>query len=135
MDIKDLLNQQKEGNASSEPKTKSPLLSLKNDLDFYKESIQEVSSDIIEAELTQYPIFIAHQHEVNVGELILDRSDLGRAWSIHATTLEELMEANLILPDKKNRFIQQFKDPKNFMCLLVMVPEGANFVFYPYAAN
>jgi predicted transcriptional regulator len=132
MDIQDLLNQSQEDQNGKPQAPQSPLVSLQRDLRFYKEAIQEVSQDIRDAELSQYPVFIAHQHEVKIGEMILDRVELGRSWSIHASTLEELMEHQLILPSKKEHFIKQYKDPSQFMCLLVMVPQGANFVYYPY---
>jgi hypothetical protein len=78
------------------------------------------------------PIFVAHQHEVKIGEPILDRHELNTGWSIHASTLEEFVEKGIIHPDKKERFIKHFKNAHDFMCLFVIVPEGANFVFYPY---
>src|SRR5690606_14663883 len=113
-------------------KEESPLTSLKVDLDLYKESIREVALDLITEEFTQYPIFIAHQHEVKVGEVILDSAELGTDWTIQASSLEEFLEVGIIKEDKKEAFIKKFKNPGDFMCLFVIVPEGANFVFYPY---
>ena len=34
--------------------------------------------------------------------------------------------------DRKDAFIKKYKRAQDFMCLFVVVPEGANFVFYPY---
>src|SRR5690606_24777917 len=113
-------------------KEESPLKSLKVDLDFYKESIREISSELLAEAYTQYPIFVAHQHEVKVGEIILDRLELGTEWTIQASSLEEFLEIGIIKEEKKDAFIKRFKSPENFMCLFVVVPEGANFVFYPY---
>ena len=81
---------------------------------------------------SSFPIFIAHQHEVSLGEPILDKDELNTNWTIHASTLEEFIERGIIHPDKKDRFIREFKNAHHFMCLFVIVPEGANFVFYPY---
>lgn len=114
------------------PKAESPLTSLKKDLDFYKDSIREVAVEIITEGLSAYPIFIAHQHEVAVGEMILDRTELATEWSIHASTLEEFVERGVIKESRKDHFVQKYKKPEDFMCLFVVVPEGANFVFYPY---
>jgi len=129
MDIKDLLNP--EGN-SDEQKKESPLKSLEADLKFYNESLKEVAVEIMVEGISAYPIFVAHQHEVILGEVILDKNDLNTDWSIHASTMEEFMEKGLILPDKKDRFLKQYKDAYQFMCVFVIVPEGANFVFFPY---
>jgi hypothetical protein len=82
--------------------------------------------------LSSYPIFIAHQHELKLGELILDRHDLNSDWSIHASTLEEFTDRGVIKPELKERFIGSYKNPNEYMCVFVVVPEGANFVYVPY---
>ena len=130
MEIKDLINQP-EGEGSSSEK-ESPLKSLEKDLKFYNESIKEIAAEIMLEGLSEYPIFVAHQHEVALGELILDKDELNTQWSIQASMLEEFVQKGIIHKDKKERFIKQYKDPNQFMCLFVIVPEGANFVFYPY---
>ena len=113
-------------------KKESPLLSLKTDLKLYAESIREVSVEIMVEGLSRYPIFIAHQHELRLGELILDRNELNTEWTIHASTLEEFTERGIIKKELQDRFIQSYKNPHDYMCIFVVVPEGANFVYYPY---
>ncbi len=113
-------------------KKDSPLLSLEKDLKFFNDSIKEVATEIMVEGLSNYPIFIAHQHEVNIGELILDRYDLNTQWSIHASTLEEFTEKGIIKEILRQRFIDSFKNPNDYMCVFVVVPEGANFVYFPY---
>ncbi|WP_257666957.1 hypothetical protein [Parapedobacter tibetensis] len=130
MELQDLLSAQADDDG--QPNKKSPLKSLKVDLDFYSESIREIAVEIMAEGLSAYPIFIAHQHKVEVGELILDKEELGTAWSVHASTLEEFVERGIIKEDRKARFIKHYKKPEDFMCVFVVVPEGANFVFYPY---
>ncbi len=130
MEIKDLLNQE-DGKEKSEEK-ESPLKSLEADLKIYNDSIKEVALEIMTEGISLYPIFAAHQHEVKLGELILDKDELATNWTINASTLEEFVERGIIHPEKKDKFIKQFKKPEDFMCLFVMVPEGANFIFYPY---
>jgi len=130
MDLQDLLKPKSDDDENK--KDDSPLTSLKVDLDFYKESIREVAFELLTEDYTQFPIFIAHQHEVKVGEIILDRVELGTEWTIQASSLEEFLEVGIIKEDKKDAFVKRFKKPEDFMCLFVIVPEGANFVFYPY---
>jgi hypothetical protein len=131
MEPEELLNENKN---SEDPKKESPLLSLERDLKFFNESIREVAIEIMVEGLSKYPIFIAHQHELSLGELILDRHDLHTEWSVHASTLEEFVEKGVIKEVLKERFIQSYKNPNDFMCVFVVVPEGANFVYYPYPA-
>jgi len=130
MELQDLLGAQADD--EGQPKKESPLKSLKSDLDFYAESIKEIAVEIMAEGLSAYPIFIAHQHNVNMGELILDKNELGAAWSIHASTLEEFVERGIIREDRKAHFVKQYKKPEDFMCIFAIVPEGANFVFYRY---
>jgi hypothetical protein len=131
MKIEDLLGP-REGNPEENKKKVSPLKSLQTDLDFYSDSIKEVAIEIDVEGISSYPIFVAHQHEMKIGELILDREELGTQWTIHASTLEEFIEKGLIKKEKKELFVKNYKNASEFMCLFVVVPEGANFVYYPY---
>ena len=128
MDPEELLNE----NSQEEEKKESPLVSLEKDLKLYSESMQEVSLEIMVEGLSRYPIFVAHQHDVKLGEPILDRHELNTEWSIHASTLEEFVEKNIIKKELQERFLKTYKNPHEFMCIFVIVPEGANFVYYPY---
>lgn len=130
MNLEDLLSGQTGGQADKS--APSPLESLKVDLDFYSESIKEVASDVVGEGYSDYPIFIAHQHEVSMGEVILDRNELNTSWTINVSTLEDFVEKGIVKEDRKDYFIAKFKPADKFMCLFVIVPEGANFVFYPY---
>lgn len=130
MDIEELLPQQPEENKPEQKK--SPLLSLEKDLELYSESIREIAVEIIVEGLSTSPIFIAHQHTVSIGELILDRKELNTEWTIQASTIEEFVKKGIISPDKKALFLKSYKKPEDFMCVFVIVPEGANFIYYPY---
>ena len=90
MDPEELLNE------NPNDKAQSPLLSLETDLKFFSDSIREIAIEIMVEGLSQYPIFIAHQHEVGIGEMILDKNDLNSEWSIQASTLEEFIERGVI---------------------------------------
>ncbi|MFP5080327.1 hypothetical protein [Pedobacter sp. JCM 36344] len=130
MDIEELLPQEPEQDKTET--TKSPLISLEKDLELYAESIREISGEIMMEGLSTNPIFLAHQHVVNIGEIILDRTELNTDWTIQASTVEEFVEKGIITPEKKALFLKNYKKPEEYMCLFVVTPEGANFVFYPY---
>ncbi|MDO3641604.1 hypothetical protein [Mucilaginibacter sp. L3T2-6] len=130
MEPEELLNEDRN---DGQPKGQSPLISLEKDLKFFNESIREVALEIIMEGFSEYPIFVAHQHQINLGELILDRHDLNTEWSIHASTMEEFIEKGVIKEILKERFINSYKNPNEYMCVFVVVPEGANFVYFPYA--
>lgn len=125
MEPEELLNQ------NEKPK-ESPLKSLETDLVLYADSLKEVADEIIAEELSKFPIFVAHQHEVSIGEVVIDKNEMATEWNLHASTIEEFLEVGIIKSDKEDFFKQNYKDPQKFMCIFAIVPEGANFVFYPY---
>lgn len=130
MDVEELMPQQPEG--SKETKRESPLLSLEKDLQLYAESIREVAVEIMLEGISSYPIFIAHQHTVSIGEVILSKEELNTNWTIQASTFEEFVEKGIIHSDKKAHFLKSYKKPEDFMCVFVIVAQGANFIYYPY---
>jgi hypothetical protein len=133
MDIEELLPQQPEEGKNE--KKVSPLVSLEKDLELYADSIKEIAIAIISEGLSHYPIFVAHQHTVSIGEMILNKDDLNTNWTVQASTAEEFVEKGIINPEKKDQFLKTYKKPEEFMCVFVIVPEGANFIYYPYPAK
>ena len=132
MDFSELLGGNGNTDGQEAAQKSSPLQSLKIDLDFYSESIKEISTEMVAEGYTLFPIFVATQHEVSLGETILDKNELNTNWSINASSLEEFIDRGVIQDSKKVVFEKNFKKSSDFMCLFVVVPEGANFVFYPY---
>jgi hypothetical protein len=130
MDIEELMPQQPD-EAGKEKKV-SPLLSLEKDLELYKESIHEIAIEIIAEGISKTPIFVAHQHTVSIGEIILNREELNTNWTIQASMFEEFVEKGIIKPAYKELFLKAYKKPEDYMCVFVIVPEGANFIYYPY---
>lgn len=105
---------------------------LREDLKFYSPMIKEVALDMVKEGFTKYPVFVAHQHQVKLGEPILLREDYARDFSIHASTLEELVEKKLVLQEREQEFISNFKNPKEQMCILLITAAGAHFIYVPY---
>jgi hypothetical protein len=116
----------------SEEMLKSYLNTLQLDLNFFKESIKEVSQDIINEGFSKYPVFIAHQAEVKLGEVILDKEELGSNFTVQASTLEELVEKKIILPKNVEKFKQAYKNPEEQCCIFLVTEHGAQFVFVPF---
>jgi len=108
------------------------LLELKRDLEFYKEAIQTVADEILNNDVSKYPVFIAHKTEVAMGRKILDAEELEAKWDISASLLEEFVAKGLILEDKLEDFKQAYKDPAQNMCVFVASENSGNFIFFPY---
>lgn len=114
------------------PALEKNLNSLKSDIEFYKQSIREVSEDILNEKVSEYPIFIAHKEEIPIGELILKNNELATTWSISASTYEEFTEKNIIENDKTAFFKANYKKPSEFICIFLIYETSANFVFIPF---
>ncbi len=111
------------------------LNALKGDLILIKSLLLETATDMIENEFTSYPIFVAHVLELPIGQVLIDREEIGTTFSISASTLEEFNEKGLVQSDKKALFKQTYKDPKKFMCLFLISEKGGKFVFIPYDSD
>jgi uncharacterized protein YutE (UPF0331/DUF86 family) len=110
-----------------------PILdSLEKDVQYYKDAIKEVSDEVLDNQLSEYPVFIAHELPISIGEMILDKDDFSRSWSISASTLEELTENQVIQEDKQDDFKKVYKNPREHICIFLISEKGGNFIFYPY---
>jgi hypothetical protein len=105
---------------------------LKEDIKFYNDLIKEVAVDIVAEGFSKYPVFIATEHEVKIGNLVFNSLEYARDFNIYASTIEELVEHKLILEKKKDEFVKTFKDPRKFICVLLLTAETASFIFIPY---
>jgi hypothetical protein len=105
---------------------------LEEDIYYYAKAIKEVALEILENKISSYPVFVAHQHEVDLGEPILDKNDFQRKFSINASILEELVEKKIIDSDKTDAFKTIYKDPELFICIFLVMENSGNFIFLPY---
>src|SRR5436190_10872674 len=97
------------------------LNTLKTDLNFYSETLKEVTEDILKNEVSKYPIFIAHYNEIEIGEVIVNRDEVQTNWSVNVTTLEEMIERGIISKNRKEEFIKVYKDPMTNLCVFVIM--------------
>ena len=67
---------------------------LKDDLAFYNDMLKEVSADILREGFSKYPIFIAHQEPIKIGDMIIDATEFTRSFNTVSYT-------HLTLPTKR----------------------------------
>ena len=108
------------------------LLDVKKDLEFYKDAIQTISKEIIDNEVSKYPVFIAHKEVVDLGRPILDAQEFEANWNISASLLEEFVAKDLITDEKLDQFKNAFKNPQTHCCVFVADKLSGNFLFYPF---
>ena len=97
----------------------------------YKPAMTIVSDKILNEELSEYPIFVLHKQETKIGLPIIESKDHNLPWSVNISTYEEFCHKDLIKEEKREKFLEVFKDPSEFFCVFVVSSLGAQFVFIP----
>jgi len=101
--------------------------------DFVKvaDSIKEASYQIRKAGF-EFPIFTVCKIFQPIGQMLIDRKDMGLDWNYFASYLNEFVQRELVMPDKEEDFKKTYKDPDEYCCLFVLDEEFTNFVYIPY---
>lgn len=107
------------------------LAQLQTELNGYKTALAKAADTIKENNISEYPIFIFHQHTFDAGIPIIDRTETKGNWSVNASSLEELTTKQIIQPDKTSEFIGVITSHGTDLCLFVLSELGANFIFLP----
>ncbi len=104
-------------------------LLLEEELKVYKKVMFDASQVIIDQDVSEYPIFVAHQQNMEIGILIAERGKVKGNWNIHATTLEEMVYKQIIKEENIEEFKNIFRNPEDNLCVFVLSELGAQFVF------
>ncbi len=102
--------------------------------DFVKiaETLKEASYQLRSRKISDYPIFPMCKIGQPIGQLLINKADLGLDWNYFFSFLDEFTQRQLIEEDKTDLFKQTYKDPEEFCCLFVIDEQFTNFVFIPY---
>ncbi len=103
--------------------------------DFIKvaDQIKEASYQIRKMGFSDHPIFVISKTEVPIGQLLFKKNEVGTDWNYFVTYLNEFVERKII--EKKEDFINNYKNPEEFCCLFVIDGQFTNFVFIPYPVD
>lgn len=114
------------------PEIAAKLETLKKQLNGISAELKEVSDDMIQGGFTEIPVFVAHQENAQIGEVLFDRTEFGFPYSINATTIERLIELNIIQSDKLDDFKKAVGDTTKQYCVLWLSGPHSNFIFVPF---
>ncbi|MEL6141171.1 MAG: hypothetical protein AAFU67_06105 [Bacteroidota bacterium] len=110
-------------------------IQLQEDVRPYRSKLAAAADTVMNEEVSNYPVFLAYHSEDQSLELGLPVFDLptqrGRTWSIHVTTLEELVARQIVVRDKVDNFRQVYKNTPNSVCFLIFTEGEARFGFVP----
>lgn len=105
------------------------LLALEQELKIYVKAMKEAAQIIIDEDISNYPIFVAHQQEVEIGIQLIKAGEGSGVWNIHASTLEEFVSKSIIFSEKVDDFKATYKSPHSHVCVFVLSELGATFNF------
>ncbi|MBM3936168.1 MAG: hypothetical protein FJ343_03350 [Sphingomonadales bacterium] len=106
---------------------------LERDLGYYASYLQGIAHEILDSGTSKYPIFVAYDGQpVELGRPLLDHRQLDTRWSVRASVMEEFIKKGLLTREQFSAFKQSWKDPNDFMCVFVAMPQQSIFVYLPY---
>lgn len=115
---------------------KKQIKELNEDLALHKLMIKNIAMVIIEEEVSNYPIFVAHREDdLDLGKPLIYRNENENNWNINVSHLEEFVNKNIINEAMVENFKTVYKNAEQYMCLFVIENEAVNFMFKSYDAN
>lgn len=104
-------------------------LKLERELKPYMEVMGTAADAIVEKGISDYPVLVIHQQQIELGIPVVKRDEVEGNWSVNASTLEEFVMKNVIQQDKTEDFQSIYKDPSEYLCLFILSELGAQFIF------
>ena len=104
---------------------------LAAELATYLPALTDAADSIVINDISLYPIFVIHQHFVDIGIQMVDKEKVSGNWSVNASTLEEFVTKQIIAADKVDDFKKVYKEKREEFCLFVLSELGADFIFLP----
>ncbi len=111
------------------------LVQLHEDLQQTKHQLMDLKEQIIEADVSNYPIFVATEFPIDLGKKVLDKFENELHWHYNASHLEEFYAKKVVLNDKLADFKKLYKEHTGALCLFVIHDEEGDFVFLNPKAN
>ena len=102
---------------------------LEIDLMGFKTLMTQAAETVVNEDVSKYPIFVVHQHQVDIGIPIVDMEEQKAKWSVHVSTLEEFVTKQIVTLDKLEEFKRTYKKAEDKLCVFVLSELGATFIF------
>jgi hypothetical protein len=106
-------------------------LALEKEFKLYVPTLAKAAEIILNENVSNYPVFAAHQGELSIGLPLIEKEKQGGNWNINASTLEEFVAKNIVFSEKIDDFKSNFKNPEEYVCLFVLSELGATFNYLP----
>jgi len=97
--------------------------------------LKEAAYQIKVRGFSDYPVFALSKTDIPIGQLLIDKKDMGIEWNIYASYLDELAQREIVAGDKVENFKSTYKNIDEFCCLFVADQAFTSFVFIPYPSD
>jgi hypothetical protein len=111
------------------------LKALEAELTEYSGQLLEITRELMKERVSEFPIFIAHQADVYIGEIIIDKNEYEVDFSLSVSTVEEFVETGLIQKEKLAAFREAFGNPLKNMCVFWVHGDNARYILFPFAGR
>jgi hypothetical protein len=106
---------------------------LQNEVPLYEKYLKKVAFAVLEQNISNFPIFIAHREpQISMGRPVVVAELMQSQWSVNASLLEEFATKRVIEELRIQHFKSVYKDPKEYACFFVISGKDAGFAFYKY---
>lgn len=104
---------------------------LSGEIDLYHSLMHEAFEGVVNEGVSNYPVLIFHQEEVDLGLPIADREEIAGDWSVNISTLEELYIKGVVGIDRVEEIKSKIKgSPPHYCCLILFEGKGS-LIFLP----
>jgi hypothetical protein len=111
----------------------SPVLEkLEEDFKRVGAYLQKLAEEMVQQQISKYPIFVAQLQEVDVGRPIRAFEVYTLNYHYNVSFIEEFVKKDIIPMERVNIFRESWKHPEKFSCLFLVTPLEAGFVYVPY---
>lgn len=111
------------------------LKALEAELTEYSGQLLEITRELMKERVSEFPIFIAHQADVYIGEIIIDKNEYEVDFSLSVSAVEEFVETGLIQKEKLAAFREAFGNPLKNMCVFWVHGDNARYILFPFAGR
>lgn len=97
----------------------------------YSTVLHEAAETIRLQGVSNYPMFVAVQADIEMGIPLLKQGVMPDEWLVNASTLEEFYAKQVIPVEKLENFKTLYKSHSNRLCIAAFTEGGAKFLFIP----
>lgn len=102
---------------------------LQEDLEPYQQMLGQAIETIMAEGVSKYPIIVAARESIEIGIPLVEQP--APEVNLHASTLEEFVTKRLIESARVDRFREVYKPAGQFICIFLIAPPDATFIFLP----